>query len=66
MVLSTIASFAPNEFMGVAYDAEFLLAKTEDVTQEIPQEEDNYVVALEWGDKRSGHSFNIPWLFRLV
>ena len=50
MVLSTIASFAPNEFMGVAYDAEFLLAKTEDVTQEIPQEEDNYVVALEWGE----------------
>ena len=50
MVLSTIASFAPNEFMGVAYDAEFLLAKTEDVSQEIPQEEDNYVIALEWGE----------------
>lgn len=50
MVLSTIASFAPTEFMGVAYDAEFLLAKTEDVSQEIPQEEDNYVVALEWGE----------------
>ena len=50
MVLSTIASFAPNEFIGVAYDAEFLLAKTEDVSQEIQQEEDNYIVGLEWGE----------------
>ena len=33
-VLSTIASNAPGEFMGVAFDAEFLLAKTEDVSSE--------------------------------
>jgi hypothetical protein len=36
--------------MGVAFDAEFLLAKTEDVTQEVQQEEDDYVAGLEWGE----------------
>tara|TARA_B100000214_G_scaffold367465_1_gene337645 strand:- start:4491 stop:6149 length:1659 start_codon:yes stop_codon:yes gene_type:complete len=50
-VLSTIAASSPGELMGVAYDAEFLLAKTEDVTQEIQQEEDNYVAGLEWGEE---------------
>ncbi|SVB15001.1 uncharacterized protein METZ01_LOCUS167855, partial [marine metagenome] len=49
-VLSTIAANSPGEFMGVAFDAEFLLAKTEDVTQEIQQEEDDYVAGLEWGE----------------
>tara|TARA_B110000438_G_scaffold62680_1_gene63208 strand:- start:2565 stop:4220 length:1656 start_codon:yes stop_codon:yes gene_type:complete len=49
-VLSTIASNIPGEFIGVAYDAEFLLAKTEDVSQEIQIEEDNYIAGLEWGE----------------
>ena len=49
-VLSTIAANAPGELIGVAFDAEFLLAKTEDVSQEIQQEEDNYVAGLEWGE----------------
>ena len=50
-VLSTIASNAPGEFMGVAFNAEFLLAKTEDVAQEVQLEEDNYVSGLEWGEE---------------
>ncbi|MDP6169320.1 MAG: S8 family serine peptidase [Candidatus Marinimicrobia bacterium] len=50
-VLSTIAANAPGELVGVAFDSEFLLAKTEDVTQEVQQEEDNYVAALEWGEE---------------
>ena len=50
MVLSTIAANAPGEFVGVAFDAEFLLAKTEDVSQEVQQEEDDYVSGLEWGE----------------
>ena len=50
-VLSTIASNASGEFMGVAFDAEFLLAKTEDVSQEVQLEEDNYVAGLEWGEE---------------
>ena len=49
-VLSTIAANAPGELIGVAFNAEFLLAKTEDVAQEIQQEEDNYVAGLEWGE----------------
>jgi subtilisin family serine protease len=49
-VLSTIAAYAPGNLIGVAFDAEFLLAKTEDVTQEVQQEEDNYVAGLEWGE----------------
>ena len=49
-VLSTIAANTPGELIGVAFDSEFLLAKTEDVTQEIQQEEDNYVAGLEWGE----------------
>ena len=49
-VLSTIASNIPGEFIGAAYDAEFLLAKTEDVSQEIQIEEDNYIAGLEWGE----------------
>ena len=50
-VLSTIAANIPGELVGVAFDAEFLLAKTEDVSQEIQQEEDNYVAGLEWGEQ---------------
>ena len=38
--------------MGVAFDAEFLLAKTEDVSQEVQFEEDNYVAGLEWGEEK--------------
>jgi subtilisin family serine protease len=49
-VLSTIAAYAPGELIGVAFDAEFLLAKTEDVAQEVQQEEDNYISGLEWGE----------------
>ena len=50
-VLSTIASNAPGELVGIAFDSEFLLAKTEDVSQEVQQEEDNYVAGLEWGEE---------------
>jgi len=35
---------------GPAYGANFLLAKTEDVTQETIQEEFNWVAAMEWAD----------------
>ena len=49
-VLSTIAAYVPGELIGVAFDAEFLLAKTEDVTQEVQQEEDNFIAGLEWGE----------------
>ena len=50
-VLSTIAANSPGELVGIAFESEFLLAKTEDVSQEIQQEEDNYVAGLEWGEQ---------------
>ncbi len=50
MVLSTMAAYWPDTLIGPAYNAEFLLAKTEDVTQEVQIEEDNYVAGLEWGE----------------
>ncbi|MBC8479650.1 MAG: S8 family serine peptidase [FCB group bacterium] len=38
------------QIYGPAYDAEFLLAKTEDRSQEVPIEEDWWVAGLEWGE----------------
>ncbi|MFQ6609065.1 MAG: S8 family serine peptidase [Fidelibacterota bacterium] len=48
--LSTLGGYAPGSLIGPAYQARFLLAKTEMVDQEIQVEEDNFVAALEWGD----------------
>ncbi|HKQ48893.1 MAG TPA: S8 family serine peptidase [Phycisphaerae bacterium] len=47
-ILGVLGAFHPNVLVGAAYDAEFLLAKTEDISQEVPAEEDNYVAGLEW------------------
>ena len=49
-VLGAIAAYQPGELVGAAYDAAFVLAKTEDVTQEVPVEEDNYVAGLQFAE----------------
>ena len=49
-ILSIIAANSPGNLIGPAFGAEFLLAKTEDVSQEWQQEEDDYVAGLEWGE----------------
>jgi len=49
-VWSLLAANLPTEMVGIAPDAEYLLAKTEDVRSETRVEEDNYVAALEWAD----------------
>ncbi len=49
--LSTIAAFLDGTMIGAAYNASFLVAKTEDVAAEIQQEEDNWVAAIEWGEE---------------
>ena len=49
-ILSIIAANSPGNLVGPAFNADFLLAKTEDVSQEWPQEEDDYVAGLEWGE----------------
>ena len=50
LTLSTLGGRMDGQLYGPAYEAEFLLAKTEDISQEVPIEEDNYVAALEWGE----------------
>ena len=48
--LSVMAGHAPGNLIGPAFKSEYLLAKTEIMAEEIQQEEDNYVAALEWGE----------------
>ena len=48
--LSVLGGWKDGQLYGSAYEAEFLLAKTEDVSQELPIEEDQYVAGLEWGE----------------
>jgi len=47
---SVLGGYAPNNLIGPAYNASFLLAKTEDDRSESPVEEDNWLAAVEWGD----------------
>ena len=49
-VWSLFAGNVPGRLRGIAPDATYLLAKTEDVRTETRVEEDNYVAALEWAD----------------
>ncbi len=49
-VLSIVSGYAPGSFIGPAYKASYLLAKTEQVGSENPAEEDFFVAGLEWGD----------------
>ncbi len=46
--LSTIMGFKNGELVGSAYGASVILAKTEDIGDETPIEEDNWVAGLEW------------------
>jgi len=50
MCLSVIGGFTPGTLVGPAYDAEYILAKTEDMSQEDPVEEDWWIEAAEWAD----------------
>jgi subtilisin family serine protease len=48
--LSVIGGYDPGRFIGIAYDAEFILGKTENVASETPIEEDFWVAGVEWAD----------------
>ena len=48
MILGCIGAYKPGSLVGGAFNAAFVLAKTEDTTQEVPAEEDNYVAGLEF------------------
>ncbi len=49
-VLSAVGGNSPGILMGPAYDAEYILAKTEDMSMEEPIEEDWWIEAAEWAD----------------
>ena len=47
-ILGTLAAYLPGTLVGGAFDARFVLAKTENVASETPIEEDYYVAGLEF------------------
>ncbi len=47
-VLGFMAAYLPTQMIGAAYEAQYILAKTEDITSETPVEEDYYVAGLEF------------------
>jgi hypothetical protein len=52
--LSEIGAYAPGEYIGGAFDASFILCKTEDDTDEYRQEEDFWVAGLEFIESQGG------------
>lgn len=48
--LSVLAGMDEGRLIGVAFNAKYFLAKTEDVDSELHVEEDNWVAAAEWAD----------------
>ncbi|MCF6184521.1 MAG: S8 family peptidase [Bacteroidales bacterium] len=54
MTLSTIGGFYEGKLIGPAYEAKFILAKTENTDSETTAEEDNWVAAMEWAENNWG------------
>ncbi len=52
---SLLAANVTGSLIGIAPDADYILAKTEEVGRERRLEEDNYVAALEWADSLGAH-----------
>lgn len=57
-VLSCIGGIYNNNKVGLATDAEFLLARTENATAEPFSEEENWLAAVEWADKNGAQIIN--------
>ncbi len=58
MVLSCIAGIYDDTNMGMAPQAEFLLARTERLITEFGSEEENWLFAAEWADKNGADIIN--------
>jgi len=58
MVLSNIAGKIDNIKLGMAPDAEFLLARTEAILKEGISDEENWMAAVEWADKNGADIIN--------
>jgi hypothetical protein len=57
MVLSTLSAYQPGGLVGAAFDAEYILAVTENDMSETLQEEYNWVMAAEWADSLGADIF---------
>jgi subtilisin family serine protease len=49
-VLSNAGGYTPGTLIGAAYGADFIVARTELMADEVTWEEDNWVAAAEWAD----------------
>ena len=49
---SCVGGEVPGRYYGPAYQADFILAVTEDIRSETRVEEDNWVAAMEWADRK--------------
>ncbi|MFM9996164.1 MAG: S8 family serine peptidase [Phycisphaerales bacterium] len=54
MILGVLGAYRPGTLVGGAYDASFILCKTEDIESETPVEEDNYVAGLAFIEQHGG------------
>ena len=50
LTLSLVAGYDPGNLVSPAFDAQYILAKTENTESETPLEEDNWIAAAEWAD----------------
>ena len=60
-VLSLMAGYDPGRFIGAAPNAEYILAKTEDIAQEVQIEEDRWVAGLEWVVAMGAQVVKVRW-----
>lgn len=65
-ILGCIGAYSPGNLVGGAFDASFILCKTEDITGEYPAEEDNYVAGLEFAESNGADVVLVARLHRLV
>ncbi len=56
--LSVVGGFRPGHLVGPAFGAEFLLARTEDIGNETPVEEDTWIAGLEWAESQGADVVN--------
>ncbi len=54
LILGTMGAYEPEQFIGGAYDASFVLAKAEDAGSEYPLEEDWFAAGLEFIEAQGG------------
>jgi serine protease AprX len=57
-VLSLLAAQADGIMIGAAPEADYILAKVEDLVDELPVEEDRWIAGLEWADSLGAQVIN--------